>query len=104
MVDWLPWSLTFGGNHDVDMVLSADRGVQGAMPFSYDLLTAMIGTLPPQSIFCVSAVGPAGAASRHDAGDPAGRTRPGWAGGQLLQPRPARDRRDAGGADGADHR
>jgi uncharacterized protein (DUF849 family) len=41
------------------MVLGADRGFQGAMPYSHDILAAMIGMLPPQSIFCVSAIGPA---------------------------------------------
>jgi uncharacterized protein (DUF849 family) len=29
------------------------------MPYSHDVLTAMIGMLPPQSIFCVSGIGPA---------------------------------------------
>ncbi len=43
----------------INMVLGADRGFQGAMPYSHDILTAMIGMLPPQSIFCVSAIGPA---------------------------------------------
>ncbi len=43
----------------INMVLGADRGFQGAMPYSVDILTAMIRTLPPQSIFCVSAIGPA---------------------------------------------
>src|SRR5438045_9467823 len=43
----------------VNMVLGADKGFQGAMPYSHDILNAMIAALPPQSIFCVSAVGPA---------------------------------------------
>jgi 3-keto-5-aminohexanoate cleavage enzyme len=43
----------------INMVLGADRGFQGAMPYSHDVLTAMIGMLPPQSIFCVSGIGPA---------------------------------------------
>jgi 3-keto-5-aminohexanoate cleavage enzyme len=43
----------------INMVLGADRGFQGAMPYSHDILAAMIGMLPPQSIFCVSAIGPA---------------------------------------------
>ncbi|MBB3694648.1 3-keto-5-aminohexanoate cleavage protein [Sphingomonas sp. BK580] len=43
----------------INMVLGADRGFQGAMPYSHDILTAMIAALPPQSIFCVSAIGPA---------------------------------------------
>jgi uncharacterized protein (DUF849 family) len=43
----------------INMVLGADKGFQGAMPYSHDILAAMIGMLPPQSIFCVSAIGPA---------------------------------------------
>lgn len=43
----------------INMVLGADRGFQGAMPYSHDILAAMIRLLPPQSIFCVSAIGPA---------------------------------------------
>jgi uncharacterized protein (DUF849 family) len=43
----------------INMVLGADRGFQGAMPYSHDILTSMIRLLPPQSIFCVSAIGPA---------------------------------------------
>ena len=43
----------------INMVLGADRGFQGAMPYSHDILAAMIAALPPQSIFCVSAIGPA---------------------------------------------
>jgi 3-keto-5-aminohexanoate cleavage enzyme len=43
----------------INMVLGADRGFQGAMPYSHDILAAMIGMLPPQSIFCVSGIGPA---------------------------------------------
>ncbi|HVY33005.1 MAG TPA: 3-keto-5-aminohexanoate cleavage protein, partial [Caulobacteraceae bacterium] len=43
----------------VNMVLGADKGFQGAMPYSHDILNAMIAALPPQSIFCVSAIGPA---------------------------------------------
>lgn len=43
----------------INMVLGADKGFQGAMPYSHDILNAMIAALPPQSIFCVSAVGPA---------------------------------------------
>ena len=37
----------------------ADKGFQGAMPYSHDILAAMIRHLPPQSVFCVSAIGPA---------------------------------------------
>ena len=43
----------------INMVLGADHGFQGAMPYSHDILTAMVGMLPPKSIFCVSAIGPA---------------------------------------------
>lgn len=43
----------------INMVLGADKGFQGAMPYSHDILAAMITALPPQSIFCVSAIGPA---------------------------------------------
>ncbi|WP_253183410.1 3-keto-5-aminohexanoate cleavage protein [Sphingobium phenoxybenzoativorans] len=43
----------------INMVLGADRGFQGAMPYSHDILRAMVDALPPQSIFCVSAIGPA---------------------------------------------
>ncbi|MPT48211.1 MAG: 3-keto-5-aminohexanoate cleavage protein [Sphingobium sp.] len=43
----------------INMVLGADKGFQGAMPYSHDFLAAMIAVLPPQSIFCVSAIGPA---------------------------------------------
>jgi uncharacterized protein (DUF849 family) len=43
----------------INMVLGADKGFQGAMPYSHEVLNAMIAALPPQSIFCVSAIGPA---------------------------------------------
>lgn len=43
----------------INMVLGADKGFQGAMPYSHDVLNAMIAALPPHSIFCVSAIGPA---------------------------------------------
>jgi uncharacterized protein (DUF849 family) len=43
----------------INMVLGADKGFQGAMPYSHEVLSAMIAALPPQSIFCVSAIGPA---------------------------------------------
>lgn len=43
----------------INMVLGADRGFQGAMPYSHDILATMVKLLPPQSIFCVSAIGPA---------------------------------------------
>jgi 3-keto-5-aminohexanoate cleavage enzyme len=41
------------------MVLGTDRNFQGGMPYSDDLLTAMVKLLPPQSIWCLSAIGPA---------------------------------------------
>jgi len=43
----------------INMVLGADHGFQGAMPYSHDILAAMVKLLPPDSIFCVSAIGPA---------------------------------------------
>jgi uncharacterized protein (DUF849 family) len=43
----------------INIVLGADKGFQGAMPYSHEVLNAMIAALPPQSIFCVSAIGPA---------------------------------------------
>ncbi len=43
----------------INMVLGAERGFQGAMPYSQDILDGMIALLPPQSVFCVSAIGPA---------------------------------------------
>jgi uncharacterized protein (DUF849 family) len=43
----------------INMVLGADKGFQGAMPYSHDILAAMIRMLPPRSIFCVSGIGPA---------------------------------------------
>jgi 3-keto-5-aminohexanoate cleavage enzyme len=43
----------------INMVLGTDRNFQGGMPYSDDLLTAMVRLLPPQSIWCLSAIGPA---------------------------------------------
>jgi 3-keto-5-aminohexanoate cleavage enzyme len=43
----------------INMVLGAEKGFQGGMPYSHDVLASMIRLLPPQSIFCVSAIGPA---------------------------------------------
>lgn len=43
----------------INMVLGTDRNFQGGMPYSHDILTAMIRMLPPQSVFCVSGIGPA---------------------------------------------
>ncbi|MBG6116391.1 MULTISPECIES: 3-keto-5-aminohexanoate cleavage protein [unclassified Sphingobium] len=41
----------------VNIVLGVDRGFQGAMPYSNDILSQMVKLLPPQAIWCVSAVG-----------------------------------------------
>ncbi|MGH7210633.1 MAG: 3-keto-5-aminohexanoate cleavage protein, partial [Acetobacteraceae bacterium] len=43
----------------INMVLGVERGFQGAMPYSVETLAAMVRALPPQSVFCVSAVGAA---------------------------------------------
>lgn len=43
----------------INMVLGGDKGFQGAMPYSHDILASMIKLLPPQSIWCVSGIGPA---------------------------------------------
>jgi 3-keto-5-aminohexanoate cleavage enzyme len=43
----------------VNIVLGMDKAFQGGMAYSSDLLTAMVRMLPPQSIFCVSAIGQA---------------------------------------------
>ena len=68
----------------INMVLGADRGFQGAMPYSHDILASMIRLLPPlEHLLRQSAIGPAQLA-RHHPGHPAGRPRPGWAGGQQL--------------------
>src|SRR5919205_2348129 len=40
------------------MGLGTDRNFQGGMPYSHDLLAAMVRLLPPQSIWCLSAIGP----------------------------------------------
>ena len=45
--------------HYINIVLGTDRNFQGGMPYSHDILTAMVRLSPPQSIFCVSAIGPA---------------------------------------------
>jgi uncharacterized protein (DUF849 family) len=45
--------------HYINIVLGADKGFQGAMPYTHEVLNAMIAALPPHSIFCVSAIGPA---------------------------------------------
>jgi len=43
----------------VNIVLGADRGFQGAMPYSPQTLQFFIDLLPADSVFCVSAIGPA---------------------------------------------
>ena len=43
----------------INMVLGGDKGFQGAMPYSADILDFMVKCLPPQSIWCVSGIGPA---------------------------------------------
>ncbi|HJP68856.1 MAG TPA: 3-keto-5-aminohexanoate cleavage protein [Sphingomicrobium sp.] len=43
----------------INIVLGADRGFQGALPYSNDILSSMVALLPPQSIFCVSGIGSA---------------------------------------------
>ncbi len=43
----------------INMVLGGDAGFQGAMPYSADVLDFMVKCLPPQSIWCVSGIGPA---------------------------------------------
>lgn len=43
----------------INMVLGGDKGFQGAMPYSHDVLDFMIRCLPPESIWCVSGIGPA---------------------------------------------
>lgn len=43
----------------VNIVLGAERGFQGAMPYTPENLTMMVNLLPPESIFCVSAIGQA---------------------------------------------
>jgi uncharacterized protein (DUF849 family) len=43
----------------INMVFGTDRNFQGGMPYSQELLTAMVRMLPPRSVFCVSAIGPA---------------------------------------------
>jgi uncharacterized protein (DUF849 family) len=43
----------------INIVLGANRNFQGGMPYSHELLAAMIRLLPPQSVWCLSAIGPA---------------------------------------------
>lgn len=43
----------------INMVLGGEAGFQGAMPYSHDILAAMVSYLPPQSIWCISGIGSA---------------------------------------------
>jgi uncharacterized protein (DUF849 family) len=43
----------------INLVLGGEKGFQGAMPYSMDVLNFMVKCLPPQSIWCVSGIGPA---------------------------------------------
>lgn len=43
----------------INIVLGTDRNFQGGMPYSHELLTTMIRMLPPESIWCLSAIGTA---------------------------------------------
>lgn len=43
----------------INMVLGGEAGFQGAMPYSHDILAAMVKHLPPQSIWCISGIGTA---------------------------------------------
>jgi uncharacterized protein (DUF849 family) len=43
----------------INMVLGGEKGFQGAMPYSPEVLQFMVKCLPPQSIWCVSGIGPA---------------------------------------------
>ena len=43
----------------INLVLGGEKGFQGAMPYSMEILSFMVKCLPPQSIWCVSGIGPA---------------------------------------------
>jgi len=43
----------------VNIVIGGDKGFQGAMPYTPEILDFMVKCLPPQSIWCVSGIGPA---------------------------------------------
>ena len=43
----------------INLVLGGEKGFQGGMPYSHEILDAMVKMLPPQSIWCVSGIGPA---------------------------------------------
>ena len=41
----------------INLVLGGEKGFQGAMPYTHEVLTFMVKCLPPQSIWCVSGIG-----------------------------------------------
>lgn len=43
----------------INLVLGGEAGFQGAMPYSHEILAAMVKHLPPQSIWCISGIGTA---------------------------------------------
>lgn len=43
----------------INIVIGGDKGFQGAMPYTPEILDFMVKCLPPQSIWCVSGIGPA---------------------------------------------
>lgn len=43
----------------INIVLGGEKGFQGAMPYSPDVLAFMVKCLPPQSIWCISGIGSA---------------------------------------------
>ncbi|MFZ1989744.1 MAG: 3-keto-5-aminohexanoate cleavage protein [Alphaproteobacteria bacterium] len=43
----------------INMVLGGESGFQGAAPYTQETLLAMVKLLPPNSIWCVSGIGPA---------------------------------------------
>ena len=43
----------------INMVLGGERGFQGAMPYTQDVLLSMVKLMPPQTIWNISAIGPA---------------------------------------------
>lgn len=43
----------------VNIVLGADRGFQGALPYTPKVLQMLVEHLPPNAVFCVSGIGPA---------------------------------------------
>ncbi|RCW71459.1 3-keto-5-aminohexanoate cleavage protein [Pseudorhodoferax soli] len=47
------------GPHFINLVMNVHRNFQNAMPYSPRFLQQMVDTLPKDSIFCVSGIGPA---------------------------------------------